>query len=342
MGMSTRFKVAILGLQHDHVWTHLDELHDRKDVELVAAADPNLPLLNKCRERFRGSVTHTDYDALLDHVDADAAFVYGSNRESALMAVEALERGWHVMVEKPMASTLGEAERMLRAARSSGKRLMVNWPFAWWPGFQMALQMAREGVIGRIWQVKYRAAHEGPRAFGCSEYFCQWLEDESLNGAGALMDYGCYGCALACDLLGKPRFVLAIQQNLCRPELKVDDNAVILLSYPDATAIAEASWSQIGLLTSYVTTIYGETGTLLAAPGPEGRLVHADCETPIGRDVPLEIPAPHLRNATAHFLWGVTTGEPFLSLVTPEVGRDAQAVLEAAIGSARIGAQVTI
>lgn len=340
--MTTRFKVAVLGLQHDHVWTHLDELHDRKDVELVAAADPQLPLLNKCRERFRGCVTHTDFDALLEQIDADAAYVYGSNRESALMAVAALEKGLHVMVEKPMASTLGEAERMLRTARSMEKRLMVNWPFAWWPALQKALRMAREGAIGRIWQVKYRAAHEGPRAFGCSEYFCQWLEDENLNGAGALMDYACYGCALACDLLGMPQKVLGLQQNLCHSELSVDDNAILLLSYPDATAISEASWSQIGLLTSYVTTLYGEKGTLVAAPGPEGRLIHADAETPTGRDVPMEVPPLHLRNATAHFLWGITTGEPFMSLVSSEVGRDTQAILEAGIGAAKIGAEVKI
>ena len=71
--------------------------------------------------------------------------------------------------------------------------------------------MAQAGEIGQLWQVKYRAAHQGPVELGCSRQFCEWLYDEELNGAGALMDYCCYGAVLAEVLLGKPDQVTGIK-----------------------------------------------------------------------------------------------------------------------------------
>ena len=74
---------------------------------------------------------------------------------------------------------------MLAAAKEQGTRIMVNWPFAWWPMLQKGIAMAQGGDIGRIWQVKYRAAHEGPRELGCSEFFCGWLYDDFRCTASA-------------------------------------------------------------------------------------------------------------------------------------------------------------
>src|SRR5262249_6574529 len=142
----------------------------------------------------------------------------------------------HVLVEKPMAADLAGADRMLAAVRRAGARLMVNWPFAWWPQMQHALRLARDGELGNLWQVKYRAAHAGPREIGCSPYFCEWLYDPRRNGAGALMDYCCYGAALARCLLGVPARVSAVAGRFVKEDILVEDNAVLVMTYPHGLA----------------------------------------------------------------------------------------------------------
>ena len=78
---------------------------------------------------------------------------------------------------------------------------------------QHALDLAQSGEIGEVWQVRYRAAHQGPKEMGASEYFCDWLYDPNRNGGGALMDYCCYGAVLSRVLLGRPHSVTAVTGN---------------------------------------------------------------------------------------------------------------------------------
>ena len=152
---------------------------------------------------------------------------------------------------------------------------MVNWPFVWWPQLQKAMAMAQAGEIGKLFSVKYRSAHAGPKELGCTPHFYNWLYDAHLNGAGALMDYGCYGSALARYLLGQPSRVTGVAGRLQKDYITLEDNAVIVMQYPRAIAITEASWTQIGHLTSYFATIYGSDGTLVVEPGSKGRLLLA-------------------------------------------------------------------
>ena len=328
------YKVVVLGLHHDHVWSHLQDVRRSQSAELVGVADPDLPLLNKARERF-SCPTYADYDELLETVEADIAYIFTDNRFGAYLAVSAAKRGLHVMIEKPMGADLDGATEAHRVAHAKGVQLMVNWPIAWVPAIQQAITMATEGEIGRVWQVKYRAAHAGPQELGCSEHFCKWLFDERLNGGGALVDYACYGCALARTLLGMPRAVQAISGNFVKETLPVEDNAIVMLDYPKASALAEASWSQQGNLTSYVVSIYGDKGTLIADANGESTLHLATQEEPEGQQLELRPVATTMRHATSHFTSCLTEGTPLFSLVTAEVGLDTQAILSAAKQAAK-------
>lgn len=325
-------RIATLGLHHDHVWGVLEELTATGRAELAGAADADLDLLAKYRQRFAGD-TYTSYDELLDREGLTAAFVFGSNRLSEDLAVKACERGLHCLVEKPMAATLAGAERMLAAARANGVRLMINWPFAWWPQLRHGIFMAQVGELGQLWQVRYRAAHQGPVELGCSPQFCEWLYDAELNGAGALMDYCCYGAVLADVLLGKPDAVSGLRVSTgLKPDLALEDNAVLLLKYPHALATSEASWTQIGHLTSYSTTIYGSSGTVHIEPGAEGRILLANADHPDGVELNVPPQPGHLRNAATHFLAIVEDpGMTIHPLCDPGHGRNAQWILEEGI-----------
>jgi predicted dehydrogenase len=339
--MTKSFRIGVLGLTHDHVWDVLKDLRDTSRATLVAAADPHGPLRDRV-QREHGCAVHADYDALLERESLDAVFIYGDNAAGARLAEQAAGRGLHVLIEKPMAADLRGADRALAAARRAGVRLMVNWPFAWWPQLQHALHLATSGDLGDVWQVRYRAAHAGPRELGCSSYFCDWLYDPKRNGGGALMDYCCYGAALACCVLGLPSRVTAVAGRLCKDDIPVEDNAVLVMTYARAMAMAEGSWTQAGNLTSYQAVLYGTRATLVVEPRAGGRLLRASHDQPAGAEVPVPPLPAERRTASSCFLHGLETGEPFPRLCQDRIGRDAQEVLEAGLLSVARGASVSL
>ena len=123
--MPEKIRVAVLGLVHDHIWDTLKKFPDLKNVEVVAAADPHEDLLARFTERTGAKKTYTDAAELLDKEDVQAALVYASNRGTGALVEMAAARGLHVMSEKPMASDLDIADRMLVACRMAGVGLVT-------------------------------------------------------------------------------------------------------------------------------------------------------------------------------------------------------------------------
>ena len=215
---------------------------------------------------------------------------------------------------------------------------MVNWPFAWWPQMQTAIRMSLDGQIGDVWQVRYRAAHAGPKELGCSEFFCEWLFDPERNGpGGAYMDYCCYGALLARVLLGIPKTVSAVGGRFVRTDIDVEDNAILTMKYHNGLAVSEGSWTQIGKLSAYTTIIYGTRGTLQVEPRHDGRLFLADVTDEEGHEVPVVDPANGMRTATDHFTACLDSGQPFWELCHEQQGADTQAILEAGARSLSSG-----
>ncbi len=338
--MSEPLRIAVLGLTHDHVWGNLEELKQTTGVELIAVADPNAPLLAKIDDLYQVP-TYESFDKLLADETLDAVWLFSDNATNVELTEHAASAGLHIMVEKPMAGTLLGADRMLAAARQNDVRLMVNWPFAWWPQLQKAVEMATSGELGDIWQVKYRAAHAGPKELGCSTYFCDWLFDDGRNGGGAMIDYCCYGALLATAILGTPSRVYGTRSRLCKEEILVEDNGVIVMNYPRAIAISEGTWTEIGKLLSYVTMIYGSQGTLMVEPRVGGRLMHATVDQQEGVEVAVEA-RPHHQSAAGHFTHCITSGDSFTTLCQDRICRDAQEILEAGLRSSEVGSEVSL
>ena len=338
--MADQIRIGIMGLTHDHIWDHghLEAVRDSAQATLVAAADPHQPLLEQMTERF-GCKTYSDYAAMLDSEALDAVYIFGDNAAAADLTELAATRGLHVMAEKPMAATLDQAERMIRAAANAGTILMIHWPFAWRAPLVHAIQMAHAGAIGEVYQVRYRAAHAGPKEFGCTPYFYNWLYDREKNGAGALIDYCCYGAVLARTVLGQPTRITAMAGRLQKDYVEVDDNAVILMGYHHALAITEASWTQVGNPFTYLPIMYGSEGMLVVHPD---KIQHATQDNPDGVFIdPPPLP-PEYADGTAYFLSRILTGQPVEGMCNAEVSRDAQEILEAGLISARTGREVSL
>lgn len=331
----SRYRIGVVGLVHDHVWDVVPGFLNDERAELVAVADANPPLLGQAQEKWHVQRVFGSWREMLDKTPLEAVIVYGENSLAVEVVEAAAAKGVHVMVEKPMAATLEQADRMLIAAKKAGITLMVNWPTAWNPNFATALDMAATGEIGEVFKVRYRAAHEGPQEYGCTPYFCEWLFDKQRNGGGALMDYCCYGAAYAAFLLGRPNVATAIAGRMARDYITVEDNAVILAKYDRGLAICEASWTTYGF--GYELMINGSKGTV-RSDGRSVQIARSSDENPQGVEArPL---AEDRRNAAAHFLSCVAKKCEPEGLCNPMVSRNAQEILEAGVLAAETGTTI--
>lgn len=336
--MTTRLRIGIMGLCHDHVWSFVAHAHQHADIQIVAAADADAQLRAKVTAAGVAT-TFVDPYEMLATTALDAVAVFGDNRNGAAYGVAAAKRGLHVFVEKPLAADYAGAVALYGAAKLAGVTLMVNWPIAWRANVQHAINLVKRGKIGNLFQVNYRAAHAGPRENGCDPQFVEWLYDPYRNGAGVIMDYCCYGAALTCMFLGLPSKVTTMAGRLRKYDLPAEDNAVMLMQHAGAISTATASWTQIGHMTSYEPTFYGDKGTLIAS---HGKLYLADADNDNG--VVVRVPAlpETMSDPVAHFAAVIRGEVALMELCNADTALLAQQVLSAGIISANTGTMVSL
>src|SRR5437762_8259747 len=238
-------RIAIVGLDHDHVWGLLKYLEAEPDAELVAIAELQPALVKEAKSRVQTGVKfYSGYVPMLDEVKPDAVIVTTSNDRDLEILRECAKRHIHYSVEKPMATNAADAREMEKLAKQAGIKLMVNYWNAWVPPSHELFHRVKDGQVGAVQKIIVQYGHRGPKEIGVSQYFADWLYDPVKNGGGAIMDFGCYGAEWALWLKGRPTRVYATAAKLkVEQHNKVDDDATIVLEYPDATAIIQASWN---------------------------------------------------------------------------------------------------
>jgi predicted dehydrogenase len=219
--------------------------------------------------------------------------------------------------------------------------VVVNYETTWYPANHAAYALIHEKhAIGDLRKIVVHDGHQGPKEIGCSAAFLEWLTDPVLNGGGALTDFGCYGADLITWLMQgqRPASVLAVTQQI-KPEVypKVDDEATIVLTYPQAQGIIQASWNWP--FNRKDMEVYGRTGYVLV-PDKDRLRVRT------GSAAETESTAPALtspNNDPLSYLAAVVRGDirP-AGLSSLEVNLIATEILEAARESARTGQRVTL
>jgi predicted dehydrogenase len=288
---SGKTRLAVVGLDHDHVWELLKYMAAEQDAELVAIADGHPALVERAKKQVPASVRfYEDYVRMLDEAKPDAVFVTTENDRHLEILRECAKRHINYSVEKPMAVNAADAREMERLADQAGIKLMVNYWNAWVAPSWELFHRVKNGDVGPVHTMIIQYGHEGPKEIGVSKYFADWLYDPVKNGGGAIIDFGCYGAEWAVWLKGRPTKVYATSLKLkAEQHNRVDDDATIVLDYPDGTAIVEASWDwpynmdrvQVfgakGSLSAGHDNLFYRNGRKQAAgDGPEGEAVKLD------------------------------------------------------------------
>lgn len=267
-------RIAIVGMSHGHVGWILGR-PDRGDVQIVGIYETDQQLIDRLARQyhFDKSLVHGDLNAMLDQVKPDAVVVFGSIFDHVKAVEAAAPRKIDVMVEKPLAANLGQAERMAALARQNGIHLIVNYETTWYATTEAVQQIVEGGTLGPVRKIVVHDGHQGPIEINVNPEFLAWLTDPVLNGGGALMDFGCYGADLATALMGgqAPLTVTAVTQQIKPDEYpKVDDEATFILTYPKAQAILQASWNWP--FNRKDLEVYGRTGYVKTADGQNMRV----------------------------------------------------------------------
>ena len=262
------FRLAIAGLVHGHVSGFLRAAQARPDVRIVGVFDPDPALRRAYAERYKldEAVLFGDLAAMLDRTTPEAVASFTNTYDHPAIVEAAAARRVHVMMEKPLAVSNAHAERIRRAAERGGIQVFVNYETTWYPSHGSIWTVIKErGAAGEIRKMVALDGHRGPKGINVQPEFLAWLSDPVKNGAGALFDFGCYGANLMTWLMDnqRPVTVTAVTQQF-QPDVypRVDDEATILLEYPKAQGIVQASWNWPFNRKDF--EVYGERGLAIA------------------------------------------------------------------------------
>ncbi len=336
-------RLAIAGLVHGHVSGFLRAAQARTDVQIVGVFEPDAALLRSYAERYKipDTALFTDLGSMLDTIKPEAVASFTNTRDHPSIVEASAKRRIHVMMEKPLAVNNADAQRIRQAAAAGGIQVLVNYETTWYPSHGAMWTLFKERkAAGEIRKMVAMDGHSGPKAINVQPEFFDWLSDPVRNGAGALFDFGCYGANLMTWMMDnqRPLAVTAVTQHF-QPAVypRVDDEATILLEYPKAQGIIQASWNWPFNRKDF--EVYGDHGQAIATGGTGLRV--SQPKQPEQTVTPEARPADE-RDSISHLIAVVRGTRKPNALSSLENNLIATEILDAARESARTHARVTL
>lgn len=335
------YRIAVIGLVHSHVWGHLGKMMHGDVAKLVAISEPNAELVAEAKKADANVPFYGDYNKMLDEQKPNIVWAFVENNRHLEIARACAKRKINILFEKPLAASYKDAVEIRDLARQNNIRVMTNYQMAWWPANYAAKKEADSGAIGKVWRLHGIVGHGGPGSQGTrNKYFFEWLTDPVKNGAGALMDFGCYNALWSLWYLGRPETVYA-QANHLRPEVfpKVEDSADIVLGYPNGVGVFEASWDLprgyqdleifgLGQERGGSGSIYMKQSGVTMQKGRESK------------DLPLQPLPPDQAEPIAYMVNAIKNNKPIEGLTAIDINVEVIEIIDAAKESVRTGRAV--
>lgn len=338
-------RIGIVGLTHTHVHWILGR-EKRPDIKIVGIVEPNRELARRYSDQhgYSMDIVFDSIEEMIAQTKPEAVTAFGTIYEHLEVVQVCAPKGIHVMVEKPLAVSLKHARQMESLAKKHGILLLTNYETTWYASNHEAFKIIhQEEKIGPIRKMVIHDGHPGPEEIGVNKEFLDWLTDPVQNGGGAITDFGCYGANLMTWLMRgeAPLTVTAVTQTI-KPDIypKVDDEATIILTYPKAQGIIQASWNWP--INRKDMEVYGKTGIVYTDNGSDLRLrVSEDAEeekfTLPGRLIPVDDPFAYLAALVRKKL-----DYDVKSLSSLENNMVVMQILDAAIKSAKSGKTIKL
>lgn len=355
--MSDQLRVVGVNFDHMHMESLLAQVAADPDCDLIGLSDPDPSRMVDAASRHQLGPDRlfTDEVACMESLQPDMVVLCAGTASHGEWVERLAPFGVHVLVEKPFAASLEEADRMLDAMRSGGGELVVNWPLAWQRCHVTAKRLIDEGAIGTVTEIHYYDGNRGPLADRTGTMSDEEVETRKRGawwyrkdrGGGSLLDYLGYGVTLGTWFHGgaKPSEVTSMVAGAS--DLEVDEQSVTIARYPTGLSTFQTRW---GTFTDpWVDQPQPKCGFVIV--GTDGTISSYDNELsvrvqtrdrPAGFDVAADELRPPFENPIQNFVHSLRTGAPIHEPLSPRIGRIGQQIVDSAMLSAERGEAVPL
>ena len=348
------WKIAGLSFDHMHMGDLLRQVAGHPNADIVGIADDS-PGNAESMAMTRGKLSipqdrvFEDYVECLEKTKPDIVILCPSTGRHAEFVERVAPFGVHVLVEKPFAASLADADRMAAAVAGTGKQMVINWPLAWYPPHLTSMRLIDEGAIGEVCEVHYYDGNRGPTRHLMDKI--EVPEEEALQkvkstwwyqknqGGGSLLDYLGYGVTLGTWFQGGIAPEEVTTTSWARNGIEVDEHSVSVCRYARGLSKYETRW---GTFTDpWLMQPQPQTGFILV--GSQGTIASYDYATsvrvqtrgnPEGFDLPVDAPRAGMGGPIEHFLNVLGNGAAVHGPLSIPICRTGQRIVDAAILSA--------
>jgi glucose-fructose oxidoreductase len=346
------WRIAGINFSHMHMGDLLRQVHEHPNAEIVGICDEDPTKMEGVIRNFAipAERQFTDYRACLEKTRPDIVLLCPKTAEHGDWVEKVAPYGTHILVEKPMAASLADADRMIRAVQATGKTLVINWPLAWYPPHITTKRLLDAGIIGEVLEVHYYDGNRGPLRhvadkveIGAEEAARQKSQSwwyQKATGGGSLLDYLGYGVTLGSWYQGgrAPIEVTTVVDE--PPGLEVDEHSVTIARYAHGLSKYETRW---GTFTDPWTlqpqpkcgfVVVGTAGTISSYDYEPTVRVQTQAQ-PEAHDIPVDTISAPRQNPIQYLIHCLETGEPITGPLSPGLSRIGQQIVDTAIVSAR-------
>ena len=250
--MSKRFRIVGINFDHFHMGDLLRNIFEHPDAEIAGICDETPERMRDAQREFAipADRVFTDYRECLEKTKPHLVVLCPAAATHGLWTKRVAEYDVHLLVEKPFAGSLAEADEMIAAQAKTGKLLAINWPSRWAGNYMEAKKLIDAGIIGTVTNVHYYGGNRGPLFHGADkqekhptaeEKAASWFYKKSTGG-GSMLDYLGYGTTMGTWFHGgrKPIEVTAVTDE--PPGLEVDEHSITVARYDVGLSKFETRW----------------------------------------------------------------------------------------------------
>ena len=344
------WRIAGIDFDHMHMGDLLGMAKNHPRVQIVGVSDDDparakgvLDAVGLDRALFE-----PDYRKLLETARPDLVILCPATGRHADWVERIAPFGTHILVEKPFAATLAEADRMIAAVAKTGKTLTINWPMRWVPAHVTAKRLIVEGTIGELIQIRFYGGNRGPlrhlagkvvvpEDIANSQKAKSWWYQQAAGG-GSMLDYLGYGTTLGTWFMND-RCPVEMTAMVDMPEgLEVDEQSIAICRYDLPNSGLSKLETRWGTFTDpWITQPQPRTGFVLI--GRAGTISSYDYsktiriqtrQNEVGADVPVdELKAP-FNNPINYVIDCLETGREIDGPLSPRTARIGQKIVDAA------------
>lgn len=346
-----KWKIAGINFDHDHMGDNLRMALNHPGAEIVGICHEDARKMQRAVANFSipPDRVFTDYRLCLERTKPDIVLLCPATARHAEWVLKVAPFGVHVLLEKPFAASLSDADLMIGAMRESGRLFAINWPLAWYPPHVTAKRLIDEGAIGEVTEVHFYDGNRGPLFHTADKVELTEEERErekpsswfykKATGGGSLLDYLGYGVTLGTWYHGG-RAPIEVATIVDEPSgLEVDEHSITVARYSCGLSRFETRWgTQSDPWTHQPQpkcgfVIVGKTGSISSYDFEKTVRVQTPPE-PAGREIPVDSLEPPRQNPVQYLIHCLESGEPVRGPLSPEICRIGQRIVDTAVASA--------